>query len=605
MSAQYNINMVIIGNVSSGKSTFINSWFLEELSTMSICRSTKVPQIYREIMNNKSKTVKEAKDINKEISDKIAEIELKSLIPNYNIIDDLIPMEFFIHRPKEMKICKKNIYMSFYDLPGLDDSKYSNEYYNYVGDNFKDYDVIFFIIDINKGFEDKSSIDLLNFICVQIAKFKNSNVLKYVIPIINKSDNMTMEESKLKCDIKFEQILKNIIGTLEIYAQQFSIESLIEKPILYSAQEAFMYRMLNSNPDFELNDEQKKIIGINEMGRKYYTLSNEERTTKLRQIVNDEEFIKTMIKMSGFNEMFSCVKNLLDESTQYNLCLRKILNKFDELELKEINFSNLIEIFDEYDKIFNEIATLNIIFEKLINPLDNIFIDNCLDKLFSLVEPDSIESIELFKQCIEQIKHHKFSNYLKPKLIELSSEIKKLIYNYYTHYYNKNYQFVELSEILQNLQMHNICKLNEYSEKYLDEIIQKKINYYCVDLIKYNDILDYDNKYICQLNELKNYIDLKIVQKMFKYVIKNKICYLIEMIKINQQSELLRNYINIYYNLMLFYNFNSTKSIDFSEIYTLLLANYIGFVTIAHFEITNIDNDEQLYIIDKEFVEMN
>lgn len=605
MSAQYNINVVTIGNVSSGKSTFINSWFLEELSTMSICRSTKIPQIYREIMNNKNRAVKEAKDINKEISDKINLIDLKSADPNYNIIDDLKPMEFYIHRPKEMKICKKNIYMSFYDLPGLNDRKFSSEYYNYVEENFKDYDIIFFIIDINRGFQEKDQIDLLNFICVQVAEFKSLNTPKYIIPIVNKSDNMTMEDNTLKCDVRFDEIYRDICSTLNSYSFQYGIESQISSPILYSAQEAFMYRMLNTNPDFELDDEQKKIIGINEMGRKYYTLSSEERIEKLRQIINDEQFIKTMIKMSGFNEMFNCVKSVLNESTQYNLCLRKILNNFEELKNQKINFSNAIEIFDLYDKYFNDIATLNIIFEKTDNPLNNTFIDDCLDNLINLVEPEDIDSIKLFKCCIDNIKQHKFANYLKSKLIDVSEDIKTKIYNYYIHYYNKKYQIDELVEILKILKSHNIYKLNDYSEKYLDGIIQQKVDFYCKFNVNYNDIMEYDEKYIRELNELKNSnVNLEIVQKIYKYIIKNKINYLIEMIKLNAKPDELANYAKIYYNLMLFYNFNSTKSIDFSEIYTLLLSNYIGLVTIAHFDTTNIDKNEQLYILDKEFIEL-
>ncbi len=64
----FNINIAVLGNVSSGKSTLLNSLFLEEFTSMNICRNTMIPQIYRELNNNKKKEVKEAKEINKIVS---------------------------------------------------------------------------------------------------------------------------------------------------------------------------------------------------------------------------------------------------------------------------------------------------------------------------------------------------------------------------------------------------------------------------------------------------------------------------------------------------------------------------------------------------------
>ena len=75
------------------------------------------------------------------------------------------------------------------------------------------------------------------------------------------------------------------------------------------------------------------------------------------------------------------------------------------------------------------------------------------------------------------------------------------------------------------------------------------------------------------------------------------------MINANISTDDTMNYMQIYHNLMMFYNHHSTKSIEFSEIYTLLLSNYINIIATTHYNVINVDMNEELFVIDKDFVQ--
>ena len=60
----------------------------------------------------------------------------------------------------------------------------------------------------------------------------------------------------------------------------------------------------------------------------------------------------------------------------------------------------------------------------------------------------------------------------------------------------------------------------------------------------------------------------------------------------------------IMYNLMLFYNYSSTKSIEFSEIYTLLLSNYIKIMSQENSLNFNFEKNDELLEIDNNYVNM-
>ena len=355
------INIAILGTVSSGKSTLLNSIFLEEFHTMKIHRNTMVPQIYTEALNNKNTIIKNAKTINREISESNEKILDKSKDPNYNIQYDFKEIQFNIHKLKEFYFRKNNCNFVFYDIPGLNDVKNHKIYYKYVKDNFDKFDIILYLINLESGLNTTDEINILNFICKNVSESKPKP--KYVIPIINKSDNMTMENGLLLCNDKHTENYENIKNILSKYINKYNINLCFEEPILYSAQEAFMYKILQKNPDYELSIENQNNIGFNEMGKKYFALSNKDKIETVKTIIWDNKFNDTMVRMTGYMDLFDKIKKI-SKIIQYNNEDDDEYNNEDDddeynNEDDDDEYNNGNEDEDNYDKLLNFVEYLN------------------------------------------------------------------------------------------------------------------------------------------------------------------------------------------------------------------------------------------------------
>lgn len=593
--SNFNINIGIFGTVSSGKSTLINSLLLQELSTMNISRNTMIPQIYREIINNKTKQVKAAQEINKEISE--INMKIRNITDmNENVETLLKPITFYIHKLKELKLCQKNIYLSFYDIPGLNDNKNHRIYYKYASENFNEFDIVLYMIDLHTGLNTKDEVDLLNFVCKYAAKHN-----KFVIPIINKSDDMTMLDNKLMCDSKYKDNYDNIIKIFEEYTKKYYIPKM-QTPILYSASESFMYRMLSSNPDYELSEEMRNTIGFNDMGKKYFTLSTEERISKVKEIVRDENFIQTMINMCGYKSLYNTLKKILTIENQKNICQTKLLTSYNKLNnTTEITFDNIFTIYEEFSKLYKDSLTLQNIFEDDENILNTEFITNTFSKLIKNVDNTIYDDIIQLKTCINKLQEHEYKIYLVEQINECNNNIQNYIKNYYNNHYVKKYTLLDLIENIKDLKSYKISNSHEYVENYIHEIKMNDINFYKdLDPIN-NNLITLDTKYQLEIEELKELTTIQLVKNLTKYLIKNKICSLITLIEKNINKEY---GISSLYNMMTFYNYYSNKDIEYSEIYTLLLSNYIGIISNNNQNLTKLDKDDNQIIIDSKFVNL-
>lgn len=566
----FNINIALLGTVSSGKSTLLNSLFLNEFSTMNITRSTMVPQIYRETLNNKHKVIKDAKQINKEASDINSFIKNNENEPNFDIKQYIEPKEFYVHKMKELNICEKDIYMSFYDIPGLNDCKNSIEYNNYVKNNFDDFDVILYLIDLNTntGFSTCDEMSLLNLVLEY-----SSNHNKFVIPIINKSDDMTMVNNSLICNSKYKDNYKNIIDILEKEQLKYN-NSKIQKPILYSAHESFMYRQLLKNPDFELTEKMEEYIGTSDLGKKFYKLSTEERTNKVKEIVKNVEFINEMITMSGYSNLYENLANILNLTNQQEMCVNKLVSKFNKLQTdNNVNIDNIFNIYDQFNLIYDDSLKLQNIF-KINNILDeHKFINEIYDKLIGSVDFEKYNNLINFKKCLNDFQNHKYYKFVEDKIMFMHEHIKEYIYDYFDVKYNIKYSIDDLLEILEKLKINEVDKLNEYSDRYLNFMIANHTNFYeQTDFSNFRNVIEFDEKIQIDICKLKKYINQENIKKIYNFIVKNKIDNLIS--NINEQQNI-SECITILYNLLLFYNLHSNKNIEYSEIYTLLLSNYI------------------------------
>jgi len=377
------IRIVVVGAVSTGKSTLINSIFTNKYSDTKIKRTTMIPQVYLE-------TDEEINLVDANI------INSRNTTINENILNNVVPltkencveMTHLVPQIKDILELPNNVFLEIYDLPGLDDSQQEAIYFDYLKDNFEKFDLVIFNIDINEALNTSGSTRILNEI---ITNVENSKHKKYLLVVVNKCDNMNIDNNnQLELDDEEQQeMYEQIINTLEKKIK-FTQDKLEMKITKISALDSYIYRMLYKNPDVELDAKDLDKFGINELGKtKWKKMNCEEKRLFIKDTINDN-YIDNL-NTSGFNNFKYNLNTLLSYGNQYYLHYDRLITEIKNLNMEEIDID--IPIYDNeiiiYDTIIETVDIINTFYKKYIK-LTNIY------KI--TVKTDGIINKELFKK---------------------------------------------------------------------------------------------------------------------------------------------------------------------------------------------------------------
>jgi len=483
-----NINICFVGGVSTGKSTILNAIFCEELTQCKIKRATMVPTIYIENDSNPFH-ITPTEEIFKIISEKNQEIIGKT--ENGEKISRAEYSELAFNVGKLDINILNNAYVNVYDIPGLNDARTKDIYYNYLEETFSKFNLVIFIVDIHSGLNTSDEIDIVNFITTNTRyQLETNNKKIYTLVIVNKADDMQLDEESEETDKliltgelneMYEQVEKTIRTE---FARKNICENLIGI-IPLCAIDSYLYRMVKKHgKDFKLTTEQILKIGVNENGKKFSTLKPAIQEKKVYEILQDNEFIDTMIKLSGFS------------------CLEKTLHKF----LGENNMGKTIRI---NNLLFN--------LSKLPNLID---IFNRLDKI--TVKTGEVENLfKKYNEIYENIKRIDINQY-NLLVIEFVEQIREALENKTTKYCDVSQLLDDYNEFVEDV-------LNVYFVEYYDTTKYPKfIKQHCLFILYKN------------IHESKTYIsqDICVVFKILKTInCYNETCVNDIIIKIIKRSE--------------------------------------------------------------------
>ena len=570
MEERLNINIGIVGCVSAGKSTLLNSLLLDNYSSMNIRRSTLIPQLYHEYY--KKAQFKTALEINKESSVKNEDLLAKLDSSSDYVLkkDDCCEMQFFIPKIQDLKFIKQTIDYTIYDIPGLNDGRTKDIYYDYLKTNFNNFDIILYVIDINSGLNTSDEMNILKFIMNKVKHYKDTEKKTiHIIPIINKCDDMTMESGKLNCKSHFIPNFQQIINTINDHKKKYDIVNHISEPVPLSLKYSYIYRMIESNPNFELSVDDKYNIGFNEMGKRFDRLSHQEQNDEIKRIFEDKKFISEMIDLTGFNQLTESIKNIMSIENQYSFCYEKITNSIDKIMSTVVTENNVLELCEQFIKNYKLNIRLNKVFEEYEKNLINIKFN--LKKIYgdykSTIDKQKIENIQKMKMCMEKIKFI-VSESIDDVEVDYNN-IKKDIYSYYESYYEKQWNLEDLIFIISEFHDAGISEqqINKYSQDYISEYINKNINIfniYCSPT---------ENKYNYMLETLQKLpIDKGVILQLVKHFIIMKINNLIEDYKTTGCA----THIKMLFQIFVFYQHNSTKNLLMAEIYSYILFHVLA-----------------------------
>jgi GTPase Era involved in 16S rRNA processing len=501
-----NLNLCLIGCVSSGKSTLLNALFCEELTQTKIKRTTMVPCIFVE---NKSNNFIDVKNINKRIQEKNTNL-IKKSEENKNINkEDYEPLYFDVGNLNINVGCNVTIY----DIPGLNDARTKHIYYNYLEENFINFNIIIFIIDINSGLNTNDEIEILRFIIYWTKKITDKNI--HTLVVINKADDMTLKNDELEITGELNEMFEQVKTTVLSEFFENNIADKLIGIIPICALDAFLYRMIMSKGNsYKLKPEIILKIGINEMGKKFSKKTSEKQKKEVESIISDKEFIKDMIKLSGFGPLEKKINDFLIMKSP-ELIIDNLMHKYNQLpELKNMILNNddsFVNIIMDYQQLLESIKLYN---QLKYNELREFIINDIHAGIQKFInqENNTDNILSFYNQIVEALSNTFLNDVFQKD-------------NYYNYVINRIHTIIHDELVYgMNIDINHFMKQFNYlmfikAEKELLincilSITTKSIN---IKLIKFSEYKQ--NELVLFLENLKEYIqpNNKLIKKLTKF----------------------------------------------------------------------------------------
>jgi len=430
-----NINLCFVGGVSTGKSTILNAIFCEELTQCKIKRTTMVPTIYIE-NENTSPNITPPETIFKLISNKNKEIIEQTESGNKINKHEYDELKFNVGK-LDINVLNGS-YMNVYDIPGLNDARTKNVYYSYLDENFTKFNLVVLLVDIHSGLNTSDEIDIVNFI-TNHTKYEletNKNQI-YTLVVVNKADDMQVDEDepdKLNLTGELSEMFEQVETTITSEFDKHGIQDQLIGIIPLCAIDSYLYRMVKKHgKDFKLSPEQILKIGINENGKKFSTLKPATQEKRVYEILNDETFINTMIKLSGFSRLESILHKFLNKNDMGKgiriknlLCVLKNYPKIEEVVSKNVH--NIVEIENHILQIMPALYLLKAIdegqYEDYINTMLLYFNTSVeaavcgMGKMQILEFYDALQT-RVFEPYFDKFCSHDYPHYITERIITL------------------------------------------------------------------------------------------------------------------------------------------------------------------------------------------
>mgnify|MGYP003705798921 CR=1 FL=1 len=457
------INVAIVGSVSVGKSTLLNTIFAETYSDCKHKRTTMTPQIYYESSKFKgqSKLNKEIRAQNTEINTNLNE---KSEKGEAITMDDIKETHHIVSKIHEFSELEKNIYLTIYDIPGLNDVHTKDLYFKYMSDNFHKFDIIIFVVDIHSSLNTSDENDIL----VKILAHCKTNSDKFgihnkLIILGNKCDDMYFADDNET--LVLEEELSEMKQQLETFVKQKvdSIFPTIDYTILpISSEDSYIYRVYSRNKKLDLDIKYINKFGQNEYGKTRWNRLPESRKKTLMSELLGKINIEETLKVTGFNGFRDTLNRYLSKENQKifvnnhlsqgiqlingntNIDISADIQKFYDYYLKYKDLSKRIKVGINTNEIFNQFITnyLEIwksnILKTFIHQVDKpseSYVDAALEgteiktQEWKLIQDSYLPQINEAKELIDKAKC--LFNGDIPIINDIEHSITEAINNYY------------------------------------------------------------------------------------------------------------------------------------------------------------------------------
>ena len=500
-----NINLCFVGGVSTGKSTILNAIFCEELTQCKIKRTTMVPTIYIE-NDNGSHNITAPELIFTTISDKNKEIIEKTETGKKLNKKEYDELKFNVGK-LDINILNGS-YVNVYDIPGLNDARTKDVYYDYLDENFTKFNLVVLLVDIHSGLNTSDEIDIVNFI-TQHTKYELETNKKqiYTLVVVNKADDMQVDEEDpdavLKLTGELSEMFDQVQNTITSEFKRNNIQKHLIGIIPLCAIDSYLYRMVKKHgKKFKLSPELILKIGINENGKRFSTLKPATQEKRVYEILDNEKFINDMIKLSGFSRLETILHKFLTENGVGNeIRKNNILFEMGKYpKIKEFVLNNKRNINDIENHVKKCIKILNVL-KTIDNDAYNAYITeflcdfnsalediirsvkHCSDKKIQLIEYYDKLYRKIFRPYFSEFITEEYPDYMKDHMIDLINN-------------DFDEKHIQIETIIENFNI--LKKINMFNSSQIDTIFATIIS----------NRLEKSTIYMKETKEIEDLIDL-------------------------------------------------------------------------------------------------
>jgi hypothetical protein len=301
-----NLNLCLVGGVSTGKSTSLNALFLKDLSECKIKRTTMVPTIYVE-----SSSVFPQEHYT-DIYKKVAETNAALIAKSENGSVDKADYAELVFQVGKLDIAIAGCLVNVYDIPGLNDARTKTVYMDYLTAKFVKFNVVVLFVDIMSGLNTSDEMDIVRFLAKNTALHHAAGRDIYTLVVVNKADDMQLtDDGALSLTGELADMFAQVERTVR--AEFKAVPDHVIGIIPLCALDAYLYRMVRKHGRaFQLSPQQVLKIGVNEQGKKFSKLKRADQEKQVRDILEDEKFIEDMIQLSGFRGLEQTLQHFLE-----------------------------------------------------------------------------------------------------------------------------------------------------------------------------------------------------------------------------------------------------------------------------------------------------
>lgn len=315
------INLVLLGEVSVGKSTLVNALVSDKIANTSIRRCTATVTNYVEKMNKDSKyTPKQIREELKVNEEKYGDFHHNE--PGQGVkMQKLEQKEYYIPPITNFleTIREKKYRFNLVDVPGFNDRVQDNLLTKFLQDNCQLFDVVIVMFDAQNAFNKKSDQEFLTKVLKSLATWAQQGALR-ILFVLNKFDDPEDSEYQDQAEWATKKIQKE--------CKNHKIQQKYYRVCRIAARTMYYYRTLwtkvtveNTMPNFDPNE-------IRKLAKAQFGVAAG-KWKKDQQITALKNKIKNMIHKRYSDE------NMIGEEELKN-CLTYLLKDIDVLFLAKI-----------------------------------------------------------------------------------------------------------------------------------------------------------------------------------------------------------------------------------------------------------------------------